>query len=183
MKSVFATGGPNGLPVTKGGWLLLIGASGLVVYLLYRAGKRAITAVANVNQGTPYQGAGVVGTLGNLTNQASGGTLASLGSWLGGKAYDFVNGSYDPNAVPADRNTPSTNPGVVSNPVSPSPAVLQYSYKQATVDNSSLLGTSTLFTPGDGSSGAYAESGTSGTAAGPTTDYYDFGVGDTTSWN
>lgn len=170
------------LPKGPQAWLLLVGVAGVGIYLIYRSVKGAATAVSNINQGTPYQGAGVVGTLGNLTNQASGGTLATLGSWLGGKLYSAINGEYDPNAAPADRSTPVQNPGVVSNPVSPSPSILQYSYKQDTVDNTSLLGTDQLFTPGAGSGGAYTDSGT-GTGAGPTSFAYDFGVSDPNSWN
>ena len=166
------------------GWAIVIGLVGVGLYLAYRGVKGAASAVANVNQGTPYAGAGVIGTLGNVTNQASGGTLASLGAWLGGKAYSLVNGSYDPNSVSADRATPVQNPGVVGNPVSPWPSVLQYNYKQSTVDTPAMLGTDQLFTPaGEGSSGSYSDSGPSG-GLGPTGASYDFGVtGDTTTWN
>jgi hypothetical protein len=163
--------------------LLLVGLAGVGIYLVYRSVKGTVTAVANVNKGTPYEGTGVVGTLGNAANTASGGTLASLGSWLGGKFFTLVNGDYDPNAAPADRSTPTQNQTTLSNPVSASPSILQYNYKQATIDNPSLLGTDQLFTPGAGSSGAYSEDDSTGTGAGPTSYSYDFGVTDPTQWN
>lgn len=165
------------------GWALAIGVGGLVVYLLWNKVAAAGKAVANVNKGTPYAGAGVVGTVGNLTNQVSGGTLASLGDWIGGSLYDLTHSAYDPNAAPADRATPNTGAAIIGNPVQASPAVLPYSYKQATIDTPSLLGTDQLFTPvpGGGSGGAYTESGAPGTAAGPlTSNYPDFGLTDPT---
>jgi hypothetical protein len=97
----------TGVLNTKAG---MIGAGVLVVgALIYFFGKRAaavvtdaVDAIGKVNEGTPYEGAGVVGTLGNLTNQISGGSLQSFGEWIGGKAYELFNKPYDPN-VP---NTP-----------------------------------------------------------------------------
>jgi hypothetical protein len=169
---------------TGTGWALAIGAGGLVLYFLWDKLTAAGKAALNVNQGTPYAGAGVVGTLGNATDQVSGGVLSTLGGWIGGSVYDLVHGSYDPNAVTADKNSPPTNASTIANPVSTSPAILPYSYKQATIDTPALLNTDQLFTPlaGYGSSGAYAESGTPGTAAGPTAGYYTFGLDDAASW-
>jgi hypothetical protein len=175
---------------TGTGWALAIGAGGLVVYLLWNKVAAAGKAALNVNKGTPYAGAGVVGTLGNVTNQVSGGVLSSLGDWIGGKAYDWTHSAYDPNASTPDRSTLNTGASVISNPVQASPSVLPYSYKQATIDTPLLLGTDQLFTPvvGGGSAGGYTESGTPGTSAGPTTGYYDsgtttdFGVSDPNSW-
>jgi hypothetical protein len=81
-------------------------------------------------------------------------------SWLSNTVSQLIGATaYDPTAALFDRNTPSVNPSVISNPVSPSPSVLPYSYKQATVDIPSILGTDDLFTPADdgGSSGSYIE--------------------------
>lgn len=69
-----------------------------VVYLLGRqtvkdvgrAAGAAASAVANINEGTPYDGAGVVGTLGNAANALSGGLLARLGGWIGRGLYDVT---------------------------------------------------------------------------------------------
>lgn len=169
------------LPKNKD-FLLVIGVAGIGLYLFYRAVKGTVTAVANVNQGTPYENTGVVGTLAHTADAAAGGTLSSLGTWLGGKIFSLVNGDYDPNAQPADRSTPAINPAVVGNPVTPSPSILQYTYKQDTIDNPSLLGTDALFTPGAGSSGAYSEDDSPGTGAGPTSGSYDFGVTDPSTW-
>ena len=52
----------------------------------------ALDKVANatdINEGTPFEGTGVVGTLGNITNQASGGIFARIGSAIGGAAADI----------------------------------------------------------------------------------------------
>ena len=136
--------------------LVIIGAAGiaLAVFLARSAKPAAPTMVASPR----------------LPSSGAGGTLATLGSWFG--AASQLVGSYDPTSTGTDRSTPVYNPSVVSNPVVPSPAILPYSYKQATIDVPSLLGTDDLFTPGYGSSGAYIESGDPGTGAGPTSNSY-----------
>jgi hypothetical protein len=82
-------------------------AAGVVVYLLSRklkdAAADAVEAVANVNEGTPYEGWGAVGTLGNITNRLSGGVLERFGEWIGSSAFDVFHKPYDPN----NPNTPS----------------------------------------------------------------------------
>ena len=54
--------------------------------LAYFFGGKLLTALKNVNKGTPYEGAGVVGTVGNVTNQVLGGLPKQLGetiaSWV-----------------------------------------------------------------------------------------------------
>jgi hypothetical protein len=52
------------------------------------SGNNALTA------GTPYQGAGIAGTLGAVANTASGGLFESIGDWIA----DKVSPDYDPNA-------------------------------------------------------------------------------------
>jgi len=86
------------------GYAVLLGVGalvfvGLTLFLKSQA-KQAAAAIADVNKGTPYEGAGVVGTLGNVVNQASGGTLADVGESIGGWLYDWLH-PYDPNAPPA----------------------------------------------------------------------------------
>lgn len=96
---------------TKAG---MIGAgvlvAGLVVYFFGRktiAG--AVDAVSNVNAGTPYEGGGLLGTLGNITNRASGGFLERFGSWLGGSIYDVVHKhTLDPNQRATSSTAPAT---------------------------------------------------------------------------
>ncbi len=44
-----------------------------------------------ITRGTPYQGAGIAGTLGAATNAASGGILERTGSAIGGFFYDLFN--------------------------------------------------------------------------------------------
>ena len=152
----------KGAEILKGpaGWAVVIGVGGLVVWLLWNKAKQAGQAVLNVNRGTPYAGAGVVGTLGNATNQVLGGAPQSFGEWLGGSIYDLTHAAYDPNAVTADRNSPPQNASTVTNPVQASPAILPYSYKQATIDVPWLLNSDPVFTPssGGGSAGAYSDS-------------------------
>lgn len=63
--------------------LLIIGGVVFVGFLLRNQAAAAVEAVANVNEGTPFEGAGVVGTLGNAANTASGGLLADIGSGIG----------------------------------------------------------------------------------------------------
>lgn len=94
---------------------VIVGGAAVVAYVLYRAvpkvaevaggivtGNNALTRAARDADGRPttaYQGAGVVGTVGAAANAASGGYLATFGSWLGGKAYDVLN--VDPLAAAA----------------------------------------------------------------------------------
>ena len=64
---------------------LLIGIGGILAvgFLLRRQAAAAIGAVADVNEGTPFEGTGVIGTAGNIANVASGGILADIGSGIG----------------------------------------------------------------------------------------------------
>lgn len=77
------------------GLALAILAGGAVLYFFARQARAAVgeaaTAINNVNQGTPYQGFGVVGTLGNATNQVSGNILEEIGSKIGLTLYDWLN--------------------------------------------------------------------------------------------
>jgi hypothetical protein len=78
-----------------------------VVYLLSRQAIKETAAVAagvvsgnnaitqnqtdfDGNKVSAYEGRGVLGTLGAATNSASGGTLASVGGYLGSKFYDLT---------------------------------------------------------------------------------------------
>ena len=71
--------------------LILIGAGAIVAvgFLLRKQVSDAVEAVENVNEGTPFEGTGVIGTLGNVTNQASGGILGRIGEAIGGAAADL----------------------------------------------------------------------------------------------
>lgn len=138
--------------------LVLLGAAGIAVAVLVARSLKKPTITAAVSGPGQSQAAG------------AGGTLATLGAWFG--AATQLVASYDPTSAGTDRSTPAYNPSVVSNPVTPSPAVLNYSYKQATIDVPALLRTDDLFTPSYGSSGAYIESGDPGTGAGPTSPNY-----------
>ena len=66
-------------------------------------GNNPITAGATDASGNPttaYQGAGVLGTVGAATNAASGGMLASIGSWIGTTAYDLTHATTNPASSP-----------------------------------------------------------------------------------
>jgi hypothetical protein len=80
-----AVGGPIGVAIA------VIGVAGVLIYFGKQA-KEAVAAgvkaVGDVNKGTSYEGAGVVGTLGNVTNQVSGGFFERLGSSIGGALAD-----------------------------------------------------------------------------------------------
>lgn len=83
-----------------------VAAAGLVIYFFGRkistAASAAVDAVQNVNQGTPYEGYGALGTLGNLTNTISGGVFQRIGESLGESIFDIFHKPYDPN----NPNTP-----------------------------------------------------------------------------
>lgn len=103
------------------GYAVLLGVGavvfvGLFLFLKSQA-KQAAAAIADVNKGTPYEGTGVVGTLGNAANQVSGGWLADQGTQLGGWLYEVLN--------PSAAATTTTNAA---------PATLQ-TRKQAVSDN------------------------------------------------
>jgi len=57
--------------------LLFIGA-GVAAFAWFARNR-----ITSFNEGTPFEGSGVVGALGNVTNEASGGVLAELGSDIG----------------------------------------------------------------------------------------------------
>jgi hypothetical protein len=68
-----------------GGVILVIG------FLIRRQAAVAVEAIADINVGTPFEGAGVIGAVGNVTNVASGGILAQTGSAIG----EFFSGLFD----------------------------------------------------------------------------------------
>jgi hypothetical protein len=81
---------------------------GIVAGVVYFLGRIVIKQTAEVargvvsgnnalTSGTPYAGAGVLGTLGAAVNEASGGTLQSIGESLGGFVFDLFHKEYDPN--------------------------------------------------------------------------------------
>jgi len=75
--------------------VLALGAVLVVGFLLRRQAADAVAAVANINEGTPFEGGGVIGTLGNVTNVASGGILGRIGSGIG----EFVSGIFDNRSI------------------------------------------------------------------------------------
>ena len=81
-KVVGAAGAAAGAAVDTAGGLL--------------SGNNALT------QGTPYQGAGLAGTLGAAANTVSGGALSSIGETIGGWLADLT--IPDPNATPPAAN-------------------------------------------------------------------------------
>lgn len=95
------------------GYAILLGAAvaGVVVLTLFF--KKQVGAVAQgvggivsgnnaATEGTVYEGAGILGTLGSVFNSASGGALEGVGDWIGESIFDVFNKPYDPN----NPNTP-----------------------------------------------------------------------------
>jgi len=132
----------------------VVAVLGVAAYLWMR--NRAAPPVANLSPGA-------IGARSHAADVATGGAFSALGglvgSWFGG-------GASSPGSVGTDTSTPPVAPAVWNNPVSASPSVLPYSYKQQVIDTPTLLGTTTLFTPSDdgsGASGSYVDSNPAGT--------------------
>lgn len=59
---------------------------GAVIAIRYLASNQ----IARFNEGTEFEDTGVIGALGNVTDQASGGILSAIGSSIG----EFFSGSF-----------------------------------------------------------------------------------------
>jgi hypothetical protein len=125
---------PAVLKTKEGQWVVL----GLVaVAVVYYIGKHVISgavaaggAVADaaggvlsgnnrLTQGTPYEGDGVLGTLGAATNTVSGGALQSIGEWFASVLPGSGN-DYDANAgtqFATSSSTAQTTQGVTRSQV------------------------------------------------------------------
>jgi hypothetical protein len=86
---------------TAKSYAVLIGVGAVALVGLAWLARKQIAAAASaagglvtgnnaLTEGTAYEGAGVVGTLGAAANSASGGALGDFGSWLGGAVYDIT---------------------------------------------------------------------------------------------
>lgn len=73
-----------------GGLILLTWAGRKAVVAAADAGAGIVTGENELTKGTPYEGAGVLGTVGAAANAASGGVFQEFGEWLGGKTYDLL---------------------------------------------------------------------------------------------
>lgn len=65
---------------------MILAIGGVVVVLGFLARNQLAVvgaAIANPNEGTPFEDTGIVGTLGNITDQASGGIFGRIGSAIG----------------------------------------------------------------------------------------------------
>lgn len=60
-------------------------------------GNNAITENARTDA---YKNMGPIGTIGAATDRVTGGYLSQFGEWLGGKAADIFQPSYNPNQTP-----------------------------------------------------------------------------------
>jgi hypothetical protein len=71
--------------------IVAVGAAIVIVgYLARQQIAGAVTAVTEINEGTDFEGAGIVGVVGNVTDKASGGLLSNIGSSIG----EFFSGSF-----------------------------------------------------------------------------------------
>lgn len=80
---------------------ILLGVGTAAILILGYAGKKTIAATVDTVGGvlsghnalttnTPYDGYGVVGTLGAATNSLLGGMPQNIGEWLSGKIFDVT---------------------------------------------------------------------------------------------
>jgi hypothetical protein len=80
----------------------------VVIGVVYYVGRKVVTDVAStgasivsgdnaITRGTPYQGAGILGTLGSAANTALGGVPQSVGERLGDWLFELTHKDYDPN--------------------------------------------------------------------------------------
>jgi hypothetical protein len=70
---------------TKSQALIIGAAVAAIAGVLY-----AVSKFLDFNKGTPYEGAGAIGTLGNATNQILGGAPAAVGSAIGTTLYNLT---------------------------------------------------------------------------------------------
>lgn len=84
-KQFFIVGG-----VLIGGLTLLWLAGRKAVGAAVETGAGIVTGDNAVTKGTPYEGAGILGTLGAVANEASGGVLQSWGEKLGAYTYEML---------------------------------------------------------------------------------------------
>lgn len=95
------------LNTEAGKWATIIVVGAGVAYLIARKTATEATEVATevvsgivtgdnaLTKDTPYEGAGILGTLGSVFNKASGGTFQRWGEALGGWTYDLLHGDED----------------------------------------------------------------------------------------
>lgn len=76
---------------------ILVAASAVVAtlfavdFIVRKAGGDIAESIADINVDTPFEGGGIIGTAGNITDMASGGTLSTFGSWLGLQGSKTIN--------------------------------------------------------------------------------------------
>lgn len=85
----------------------LLAVAGVVFVFGVILKRQTVDAVLRINEGTPFEGTGVVGSLGNVTNRASGGFLSRAGSRIG----LFFSDIFDRRSLDE-----LTNSGVTDNP-------------------------------------------------------------------
>jgi hypothetical protein len=113
---------------------ILLGCGIVAVMFVTWWGKRQLKDVAGgvggvisgnnvITSGTVYEGQGIAGTIGAAFNYASGGHLEELGSWIGGKMFDLLNKTSDPNNPKTPANVRSAT---MRAPVRPEDKVTVY---------------------------------------------------------
>lgn len=76
---------------------------GVVYFLIRKTFSDVGESIRNINEGTPFAGTGPIGTLGNIANTVSGGSLARVG--------EKISSFFTPKAAPsADRFYVATFP-------------------------------------------------------------------------
>lgn len=82
----------NAAQMSSAVWIGLGVAALGVAYVVYKS-------FGKFNEGTPYEGTGAVGTLGNIANQVLGGAPADIGSAIGTTLYDWTHDDSNANSV------------------------------------------------------------------------------------
>lgn len=62
-----------------------------VDFIVRKAGGDIAESISNINEGTPFEDTGPIGTLGNVTNVTLFGAPAAFGSWLGLQGSKLIN--------------------------------------------------------------------------------------------
>lgn len=80
----------------------------------------------SVTADTPYEGAGVFGTLGAATDAASGGIFSAIGEWIGGTIYESTHDSDNLQSATGNPYSPTGPSGVYREAANNSPTNAQY---------------------------------------------------------
>lgn len=119
------------------------GAAGAVGTAVIQTAGDFATGSGALTANTPYQGDGILGSLGAATDKLFGGGLSAFGGWIGDKVYDATHGDSSP-SLNLSNNGANNNPygggnnTLYTSAVDSSPTPAGGSY--ANQDNTSVIG-------------------------------------------